>query len=79
MKDFLQELSPPALNYSCSTKSEGHSEGEKENNRIQSEKMIFNMFNKANESSLRPSKMLPVVESELKKKLEQLVFHTKDH
>lgn len=29
-------------------------EGVKENNRIQSEKMIFNMFNKSNKNSPRP-------------------------
>lgn len=47
IKDFLEETPAPVLSYSCSTKLERHSEGAKEN-RIQSEKMIFN---KANESS----------------------------
>lgn len=47
IKYFLYQTPAPVLSYSCRTKLERHMEGVKENNRIQSEKLIFNMFNKA--------------------------------
>lgn len=54
IKDFLYQTAAPVLSYSCRTKLERHMEGVKENNKIWSEKMIFNMFNKANKNSTRP-------------------------
>lgn len=62
IKDFLYHTPAPVLSYSCWTKLERHMEGVKENNRIQSEKLIFNMFNKAKPPPWGLGKWLPVIE-----------------